>query len=73
VAGGELWFKGGDQVYINTTGKVVADATTPVDPNINPPMDIYQQPNVRFDVSTKRWVIDRNSGLASIAPFTPTL
>ena len=69
---GELWFKGGDQIYFNTSGKVVADATTPVDPNINPPMDVYQQPNVRFDVATKRWVVDGNSGLASIAPFTPT-
>lgn len=70
----ELWLKG-SQIFMNTSGKVVPDAAaiaTPVDPNINPPMDVYQQPNVRFDVTTKRWVIDRNSGLASIAPFTPT-
>ena len=67
----ELWLKG-SQIYMNTSGKVVPDATTPVDPNINPPMDVYQQPNVRFDVATKRWVVDGNSGLASIAPFTPT-
>lgn len=72
VANGELWFKGGDQVYINTAGKVVADATTPVDPEINPPMELYQQNNVRFDPDTKRWVIDSQSGLASVAPYTPT-
>ena len=67
----ELWLKG-SQIYMNTSGKVVPDANTPVDPNINPPMDVYQQPNVRFDVATKRWIVDRHSGLASIAPFTPT-
>lgn len=72
VSGGELWFKGGAQVYINTEGKVVADATTPVDPEVNPPMDLYRKPNVRYDTAKKRWVIDKNSGLESIAPFTPT-
>lgn len=75
VANGELWFKGGDQVYINTSGKVVPDATaitTIVEPNINPPMELYQQRNVRFDPDTKRWVIDSQSGLSSVAPYTPT-
>jgi hypothetical protein len=72
VANGELWFKGGDQVYINTAGKVVPNATTPVEPQINPPMELYQQNNVRFDPDTKRWVLDSQSGLSSVAPFTPT-
>jgi hypothetical protein len=72
VANGELWFKGGDQVYINTSGKVVPNATTPVEPQINPPMELYQQDNVRFDNNTKRWVVDSQSGLSSVAPFTPT-
>jgi uncharacterized protein (DUF2345 family) len=75
VGSGELWFKGGEQVYINTAGKVPEDPKippTPVEPFVNPPMDVYQQPNVRFDIATKRWLIDNNSGLASIAPFTPT-
>jgi hypothetical protein len=75
VANGELWFKGGDQVYINTAGKVVPDATaikTIVEPQINPPLELYQQNNVRFDPDTKRWVIDSQSGLSSVAPFTPT-
>jgi len=72
VANGELWFKGGDQVYINTAGKVVPNATTPVEPQINPPMELYQQRNVRFDPDTKRWVVDSQSGLSSVAPFTPT-
>jgi len=72
VANGELWFKGGDQVYINTSGKVVPDATTPVSPEVNPPMELYQQDNVRFDPATKRWFIDTQSGLSSVAPFTPT-
>lgn len=72
VANGELWFKGGDQVYINTAGKVVPNATTPVEPQINPPMELYQQNNVRFDPDTKRWVLDSQSGLSSVAPYTPT-
>jgi hypothetical protein len=72
VSGGELWFKGGDQVYINTEGKVVPDATTPVDPEVNPNMDLFRKTNVRYDPVKKRWVIDRNSGLESINPFTPT-
>jgi len=72
VANGELWFKGGDQVYINTAGKVVPDAKTPVEPVINTPMELYKKQNVKFDVAKKRWVVDKNSGLESIAPFTPT-
>ena len=72
VANGELWFKGGDQVYINTADKVVPNATTPVEPQINPPMELYQQNNVRFDTEIKRWVLDSQSGLSSVAPYTPT-
>ena len=48
------------------------NATTPVEPQINPPMELYQQNNVRFDTEIKRWVLDSQSGLSSVAPYTPT-
>jgi hypothetical protein len=75
VGSGELWLKGGDQVYINTAGKVPENPKippTPVEPLVNPPMELYQQENVRFNPDIKRWELDPQSGLASIAPLTPT-
>lgn len=75
VGSGELWLKGGAQVFINTAGKVPENPKippTPVEPMVNPPMDLYHQENVRFDPNLKRWVRDQQSGLASVAPFTPT-
>ena len=67
---GELWFKG-SKVYLNTDGKVVADATAPTPPEINPAFDLYKQPNAIFDNNVKRWFA-KNGEFESVAPFTPT-
>ncbi len=70
VTSGELWQKA-DKVYLNTAGKVPVYPTAPLEPDINPPFNLYNQPNARFDNNTKRWnIVDKD--FESIAPFTPT-
>lgn len=67
---GELWLKG-DKVYLNTTGKVVVNPEVPVEPDINPPFELYNQINSRYDYENKYWY-NVKKDFESIAPFTPT-
>ncbi len=71
VTTGELWFKGGDKIYLNTAGKIPAYPAAPLEPDINPALNLYNQPNARYNNDVKRWfAVDKD--FESIAPFTPT-
>jgi hypothetical protein len=63
----------GSQIFFNTAGKTPTAPVAPVQPEINPPFQLYKQPNVRFDDATKRWFDGGKDGIfESVAPFTPT-
>lgn len=70
VTAGELWFTG-TKVYLNTSGKTVDTPDAPTPPEINPPFDLYKQPNSLYDSDAKRYFTQSNQ-FESVAPFTPT-
>ena len=65
VGSGELWMTG-SQIHLNTGGKTIAT------PDHVAPLEQYRKQDVKFDPTTKRWVINPASTLDSIATFTPT-
>ena len=67
---GELWYTG-TYVHLNTSGKTVSTPTAPSEPSINPKMELYNQPNARFDNNLKKWY-PVTKDFESVAPFTPT-
>jgi hypothetical protein len=67
---GELWLKG-SQVYLNTSGKVMPAPAAPVNPEVNPTVPLYKQPNAVYNTTAQRWFAQKDQ-FESVAPFTPT-
>jgi len=69
VKSGEMQLTGGSDIHLNTAGKSIR---APENPESNAPFEQYQKQDVKFDTAIRRWVIDEDSTLKSIAHFTPT-
>jgi hypothetical protein len=61
----------GNKIYLNTAGQIPTPPVAPEEPDINPPFEMYNQINARYDYESNYWY-NTKKDFESIAPFTPT-